>query len=170
MWAASLRYLFTFPILWLMLAGKSQTGKVWSAVKEAPVPWLVWSTVGFGLFYAPLTFGSVLGESWLAAATWQLTIVAGVLLTPLFGKRIPVRNLGWSFLVLAGVFMMQVPHLKRLEVRTCLLYTSRQGKLRAGRTGGDVRTQAVRLRRLVFSGKGLPGQKRILRVLRPVFK
>lgn len=60
------------------------------------------------------------GESWLAAATWQLTIVAGVLLTPLFGKRIPIRNLGWSVLVLAGVFMMQVPHLKRMEVRTVL--------------------------------------------------
>lgn len=118
MWAASLRYLFTFPILWIMLAGSPSAGRVWSAVKEAPVSWLVWSTVGFGLFYAPLTFGSVLGESWLAAATWQLTIVAGVLLTPLFGKRIPIRNLGWSVLVLAGVFMMQVPHLKRMEVRT----------------------------------------------------
>ena len=117
MWAASLRYLFTFPILWIMLAGSPSAG---SAVKEAPVSWLVWSTVGFGLFYAPLTFGSVLGESWLAAATWQLTIVAGVLLTPLFGKRIPIRNLGWSVLVLAGVFMMQVPHLKRMEVRTVL--------------------------------------------------
>ena len=120
MWAASLRYLFTFPILWIMLAGSPSAGRVWSAVKEAPVSWLVWSTVGFGLFYAPLTFGSVLGESWLAAATWQLTIVAGVLLTPLFGKRIPIRNLGWSVLVLAGVFMMQVPHLKRMEVRTVL--------------------------------------------------
>ena len=120
MWAASLRYLFTFPILWIMLAGSPSAGRVWSAVKEAPVSWLVWSTVGFGLFYAPLTFGSVLGESWLAAATWQLTIVAGVLLTQLFGKRIPIRNLGWSVLVLAGVFMMQVPHLKRMEVRTVL--------------------------------------------------
>ena len=120
MWAASLRYLFTFPILRIMLAGSPSPVRVWSAVKEAPVSWLVWSTVGFGLFYAPLTFGSVLGESWLAAATWQLTIVAGVLLTPLFGKRIPIRNLGWSVLVLAGVFMMQVPHLKRMEVRTVL--------------------------------------------------
>ena len=61
MWAASLRYLFTFPILWIMLAGSPSAGRVWSAVKEAPVSWLVWSTVGFGLFYAPLTFGSVLG-------------------------------------------------------------------------------------------------------------
>ena len=75
MWAASLRYLFTFPILRIMLAGSPSPARVWSAVKEAPVSWLVWSTVGFGLFYAPLTFGSVLGESWLAAATWQLTIV-----------------------------------------------------------------------------------------------
>ena len=121
MWAASLRYLFTFPVLWLMLARSRSAGKVWKAVKEAPVPWLLWSTVGFGLFYAPLTFGSVLGESWLAAATWQLTIAAGVLLTPLFGKQIPIRNLGLSILILAGIFMMQVPHLERMEVRTVVL-------------------------------------------------
>ena len=40
MWAASLRYLFTFPILWIMLAGSPSAGRVWSAVKEAPVSWL----------------------------------------------------------------------------------------------------------------------------------
>ena len=30
------------------------------------------------------------GESWLVAASWQVTIVAGVLLTPVFGKPILV--------------------------------------------------------------------------------
>ena len=71
MWAASLRYLFTFPILRIMLAGSPSPARVWSAVKEAPVSWLVWSTVGFGLFYAPLTldpcWGILAGRSDLAA-------------------------------------------------------------------------------------------------------
>ena len=81
----------------------------------------MWSTVGFGLFYAPLTFGSVFGESWLAAATWQLTIVAGVVLTPLFGKKIPFKNLAWSMFILAGIFLMQVPHMEQTDGRTVFL-------------------------------------------------
>lgn len=121
LWAACLRYFFTLPILWLMLAKGGAAGRVWRDIKKAPFPWLLWSTVGFGLFYGPLTFGSVLGESWLAAATWQLTIAAGVLLTPLFGKRMPLKNLAWSAVILAGVFLLQVPHLERMEVRTVSL-------------------------------------------------
>lgn len=48
----------------------------WAEITKAPGEWFLWSSVGFVLFYAPLTFGSTFGESWLAAATWQLTIVA----------------------------------------------------------------------------------------------
>ena len=44
-------------------------------VKRHPFPWFLWSTVGFGLFYAPLTWASVYGESWFVAATWQLAMV-----------------------------------------------------------------------------------------------
>lgn len=71
--------------------------------------------MGFGLFYGPLTLASVYGESWLTAASWQMTIVAGVLLTPLFHKPIPVKNLGMSMLILAGIFLMQVPNLAHME-------------------------------------------------------
>lgn len=119
LWAACLRYLFSLPLLALMLlkdGGGAEIGEVWREIRRKPVSWLLWSTVGFGLFYGPLTFGSVFGESWLAAATWQLTIVAGVLLTPLFGKKLPVKNLGWSVVILAGIFLLQVPNLKRMDV------------------------------------------------------
>lgn len=83
--------------------------------------WFLWSSVGFVLFYAPLTFGSTFGESWLAAATWQLTIVAGILLTPLWGKPIPIRNLSWSCLILAGVFLLQVPNMRQMKLETMAL-------------------------------------------------
>lgn len=113
LWISPLRYLITFAILTLVLALQPKKGmaRALSAVKAQPGPWLLWSTVGFGLFYLPLTLGSVFGESWMTASTWQLTIVAGVMLTPLFGKKIPVKNLLLSTLIVIGVFIMQVPHL-----------------------------------------------------------
>lgn len=127
LWSACLRYLFTFPILAAVLAisGKKQKTRplshTWAEITKAPGEWFLWSSVGFVLFYAPLTFGSTFGESWLAAATWQLTIVAGILLTPLWGKPIPIRNLSWSCLILAGVFLLQVPNMRQMKLETMAL-------------------------------------------------
>lgn len=67
LWSACLRYLFTLPILAVMLGKSGGLMEAWTEMKKAPGPWVLWSTVGFGLFYAPLTFGSAFGESWLAA-------------------------------------------------------------------------------------------------------
>ena len=127
LWSACLRYLFTFPILAAVLAisGKKQKTRplshTWAEITKAPGEWFLWSSVGFVLFYAPLTFSSTFGESWLAAATWQLTIVAGILLTPLWGKPIPIRNLSWSCLILAGVFLLQVPNMRQMKLETMAL-------------------------------------------------
>ena len=83
MWSAGLRYLFMLPMSWILASRFGGAVKVLKEVKRHPCPWFLWSTVGFGLFYAPLTWASVYGESWFVAATWQLTTVAGILLTPL---------------------------------------------------------------------------------------
>ena len=82
-WSACLRYYFTLPILWavLLFQGEGGLGRIFREIRRQPLTWLWWSTVGFGLFYAPLSLGSQYGEAWLTAATWQVTIVAGVLLT-----------------------------------------------------------------------------------------
>lgn len=111
MWSACLRYLFTLPMMWLLVLRQRGLKPVWEEIRRRPGSWLLWSTVGFGLFYLPLTMASIYGESWFVAATWQLTIVAGILLTPLFGKRIPVKNLLWSGVILVGVFLLQWTHL-----------------------------------------------------------
>lgn len=115
LWSASLRYLFMLPMLWLLLRRQKAAAAVVKQIRCRPVVWLLWSTVGFGLFYAPLSMASCYGESWFVAATWQITIVAGVLLTPLFGSRIPVKNLLFSAVILAGIFMLQLPHLESVE-------------------------------------------------------
>ncbi|MCD8343702.1 MAG: multidrug resistance efflux transporter family protein [Oscillospiraceae bacterium] len=112
-WSASLRYFFMLPMLAALLAVQrgARFAPVFADIKRQPAAWLVWSTVGFGLFYLPLTLASVYGESWLTAASWQITIVAGVLLTPLFGQRVPLKNLATSCLILVGVFLLQLPNI-----------------------------------------------------------
>src|SRR5512133_2363568 len=80
-WSASLRFFFMLPMLAALLASRGDMGAVVADIRARPRPWLLWSSVGFGFFYAPLCFASAYGPSWLIAATWQITIVAGAILT-----------------------------------------------------------------------------------------
>lgn len=107
LWTATLRYIFTLPLMALCLVKGNEFKKVLASIKDHPGKWFVWSTVGFGFFYAPLSAASIYGESWFTAAVWQFTIVAGVLLTPLFGKKIPVSNLLCSSGIVCGILLMQ---------------------------------------------------------------
>lgn len=110
MWSASLRYLFSLPMLAVLVWRKGDLTGVLSAIKKAPLTWLIWSTVGFGLFYGPLSLASIYGESWFVAATWQITILAGLLLTPLFGQRVPGKQLLMTLVILLGIILIQIPY------------------------------------------------------------
>lgn len=119
-WSASLRYLFTFPIFALLVWRTSGFSRVHAAIRQATFQWLLWSTVGFGLFYAPISFAGDHGESWLIAASWQITIVMGLLLSPLFQKRIAVKNLGAAAVILVGVFLLQVKNIVSLNTASLI--------------------------------------------------
>lgn len=115
LWSGVLRYVFMLPMLWLLLKGQKADGAILREIRARPVQWLLWSTVGFGLFYGPMCMASCYGESWFVAATWQITIVCGVLLTPLFGGKVPVKNLLFSGVILLGIFLLQLPHLGTMD-------------------------------------------------------
>ncbi|GGL65511.1 DMT family transporter [Sporolactobacillus putidus] len=119
-WSGSLRYFFMVPFLLLIVGFRRNLGPLIKELLHHPLPWLAWSTVGFGLFYAPLCFAANYGPGWLIAGTWQLTIICGSLLSPLFFEtiqtdhgplkirgRIPLRGLLMSLIILAGVVLMQ---------------------------------------------------------------
>ncbi|MCX0410037.1 DMT family transporter [Clostridium perfringens] len=118
-WSSSLRYIFMLPILFFIVLTKNQLIDVLKSIKNSPIKWILWSTVGFGLFYAPLSFASEYGASWLVAGTWQTTIIAGALMSPLFFKyiktesgivkvrnKIPKKTLIISSIILIGIFLM----------------------------------------------------------------
>lgn len=121
LWSASLRYIFMLPILWGILRYKKDTKNVYDSIRANKMQWIVWSTVGFGLFYLPLSFASAYGASWLVAGTWQITIIAGAILTPLWGKKIPVKTVGFSSIVLVGVILLQLENATSLSASQSIL-------------------------------------------------
>ena len=118
MWSACLRYLFLLPMR-RVLTIRQGWKPVFSELRRAPLPWILWSTVGFGIFYAPLAFAAAYGPSWMVAGAFQFTMLAGALETPLFkdkdGKRqkIPTQLFPAFAVIIAGIFLLQVEQIRK---------------------------------------------------------
>lgn len=108
-WSGVLRFAFMVPLLVVLVPFWGGWKPIAAAVKKAPLRWWLWSTVGFGLFYAPMCWASSFGEAWLVAGLWQVTIVCGVLLFTTRGG-FPWKTLVFSALILAGVVLLQTGH------------------------------------------------------------
>ena len=113
-WTAALRYLFMLPLLLPLMAWQGGVAPVARATRAAPGAWLLWSGIGFVLFYMLLSYAAASGPSWLIAASFQTTVVAGMLCAPLLyddaRARIPRAALGVGVLIIAGVLLMQFGH------------------------------------------------------------
>lgn len=113
-WTASLRYLFVLPLLLPLMRWQGGIAPVAKAMRAAPGAWLLWSGIGFVLFYMLLSYAAASGPSWLIAASFQTTVVAGMLCAPLLyddaRARIPRAALGVGVLIIAGVLLMQFGH------------------------------------------------------------
>lgn len=107
LFSACLRYIFMLPMMAVIVWKTKGMKNIMNEIRLNLKSWILWSTVGFGLFYMPLSMASLYGTSWFIAASWQLTIVAGILLTPFFGKKLPVKNLIMSGIILVGVILLQ---------------------------------------------------------------
>jgi drug/metabolite transporter (DMT)-like permease len=108
-WTASLRYVWTVPLMLPLMRGRWTP--LWRAMRAHPGAWLLWSGIGFVLFYLTLSYAAASGPAWLVAGTFQLTVVAGMLCGPLLyrdaRRRIPPAALLCGLLAVAGVLAMQ---------------------------------------------------------------
>lgn len=130
LWSASLRYFFMLPFLLIVVFYRRGFSQLSNEIKAQPTAWLLWSFVGFVLFYAPLTYAAAFGPGWLVSGTWQFTIVAGVLLAPLFmtviaGKKvrqkIPFISLLISCVILVGILLIQIPQAQSVSFKSLML-------------------------------------------------
>ncbi len=118
-WAAALRSIFLIPVLGLVVLFSKQLKPLLKAVKQAPVIFIKWGIVGFGLLYTAVTVASLWSPGWMVAATFQINILAGILLAPFIytdeRKFIPRRALVLSMVIIAGVFIMQFEKMNQLH-------------------------------------------------------
>ena len=134
LYTASLRFLFMIPLLLAAVAMRRKWTPLWAEMRKRPWAWAGWSFIGFGVMYAPVCFAAEYEPGWLIAGTWQTTIVAGVLVAPVFSnvrftpagpvkvrERIQWKGLGLSVIILLGVFIMQFSQARTLSVRDLLL-------------------------------------------------
>ncbi|AKL83977.1 multidrug resistance efflux transporter family protein [Bacillus atrophaeus] len=132
-WSASLRFIFMVPFLLFIVMMRGKLTPLLKEMRKHPLFWLKWSFVGFVLFYAPITFAAAFGPGWLVAGTWQITIVAGVLLSPFFyetkdlpggpqlvRQKIPLAALMTSFIILLGAGIIQLQHAESLSAKMLL--------------------------------------------------
>ncbi|WP_129728397.1 DMT family transporter [Ectobacillus funiculus] len=128
-WSAALRYFFMIPLLLVIVGVRGKLTSLFLTMKKQPFQWFIWSFIGFVLFYAPLCFAASFGPGWLIASTWQVTIIAGILLTPLFYKRVngervrermPLKGFSMSLIIFTGVMFMQVEHASALGIKEAL--------------------------------------------------
>ncbi|MCO7175659.1 multidrug resistance efflux transporter family protein [Sporolactobacillus kofuensis] len=133
-WSGSLRYFFMLPFLALLVIIRGNLLPLLRVMKLDWWRWILWSSVGFGLFYAPLCYAASFAPGWLIAGTWQFTIIAGSLLAPLFYEtvqtttgemkvrgKIPIKGLFLSSIILIGIGLLQVEQMNSLSLRHALL-------------------------------------------------
>lgn len=133
-WSAVLRYVFMVPPLFLIVIVRGNLKTILDDLRERPGLWMGWSTIGFGLFYAPLCFAAAFGPAWLVASMWQITIVAGSLLAPFFYQvvqtdkgpqkaraKIPLKGLWISLIILTGVAVIQLQQIQHLAFKEVIV-------------------------------------------------
>lgn len=129
-WSAVLRYVFMLPLLLAIVLYRGNLNELLQHMREMFWAWLGWSTIGFGVFYALVCFSAAYGPSWLVASTWQITIIAGSILVPLFNEtiltdkgpqkvrgKIPIKGLLISSLILIGVALVQLQQSNQVSLK-----------------------------------------------------
>lgn len=132
-WTASLRFILALPFLFLIVFFRGEVKSLLKAIKKDFLKWMLWGNLSGIGFYILLTMSSNFAPSWLVASSWQITIIAGLLLSPLFyvpviinnktelkRGKIPVKRLIISSFILIGVIIMQLNEAKTMSISSIL--------------------------------------------------
>lgn len=123
LWTASLRYGW---MLLFLLGGLLLTGRIATLRQILQIyrqNWLFWSltgSIGFGIFYAMLSFSASYAPGWVIATTWQATILASPLVLLLFGRPVPIRALLFIVIIFFGILLVNFAQLQSSDWQTLL--------------------------------------------------
>jgi len=83
--------------------------------------WIITGSIGFGGFYSLICFSADHAPGWVVAATWQLTIIATLVVLICFGRSFPKKIWVFSFIVFSGVLMVNLSHVEMSIIKELLM-------------------------------------------------
>jgi len=114
-WSASLRYAFMILILTGFISMFKGFDATKGLIRLFLTHWKFWTlagTIGFGGFYSLICFSADHSPGWVIAATWQLTIIATLVVLVCFGRSFPKKVWFFSTIIFVGVLMVNLSHLQ----------------------------------------------------------
>lgn len=123
-WSASLRYLWMtlFLVAGPILIGRGRL--LFDAMRLLRRHWMFWliaGTIGFGVFYAGVTFAASYASGWVVATTWQITVLASPIVLLTYGRRVPLRGVFFTILIFLGILLVNVAEMQSANWRDVLL-------------------------------------------------
>ena len=110
-WSASLRYLFMWLILTVIIAiqqGVKRINELLTIFRAHWGFWCVTGGIGFGLFYTGICYAGDHVAGWVVAATFMFTVVTSLLVLLAFGQRFDKKFIIYALLVFIGVVLVNV--------------------------------------------------------------
>ena len=119
-WSAALRYFYMILLLvaWQTLhQGLAATKQALRLFAQNYFFWILAGSIGFGGFYALVCYGADHAPGWVIATTWQLTIIASLVVLICFGRTFPKRIWVFSTIVLAGVLLVNLSQVEFVHIK-----------------------------------------------------
>ena len=123
-WTASLRYMFMliFLLMWFLATRKIRLLKdLCFLFFKHWIFWILTGTIGFGFFYALISYSASFSQAWIIAATWQITIIATPIVLIGFKKKVPRTAMFFSVLIFSGIILVNVSQMTSAPVKEILM-------------------------------------------------
>jgi len=123
-WSAALRYLWmtAFLVIGPLVIGRARLLR--DALRLFRRHWRFWlvaGTIGFGVFYAGVTFAASFAPGWVVATTWQITVLASPLVLLAYGRRVPLRGVVFTLLIFLGIVLVNVGQVEAADWSVVLM-------------------------------------------------
>jgi len=122
-WTASLRfgYMLVFLIGCLVFTkGVKQLSEIREVFLRYWLFWILAGSIGFGVFYALISFSASYAAGWIVATTWQATILATPIVLIVLGRKVPTRGVLLTGLIFTGILLVNMEHAASASIREVL--------------------------------------------------
>ena len=122
-WSATLRFFYTLLFLALgfyILKGRTYFNLVIKEYLDNFKFWTIAGTIGFGFFYGLICYAADFSPAWVVATTWQLTIIASLIVLSFFGQKLSKSIWVFTTIIFLGITFVNMSHFDMNNIEALL--------------------------------------------------